>query len=1129
MRRDEIKSYYEALRAVDIGRVASEAPELSGRLKRRTEALLQYDCPRHASISKLSFHVHVHEGRFRCWGCGVGGDAIQLVEFLRFGTVTKGRRGAMPQTHREARDHVAAMLGMQPLARAGMSAEDLAAAESEQAEAESAFAALTDLSDFMHAALMENAEAVEWCRKQWGFDREALKRHRIGYAEKRGQWECLMAAGHSERVACATGAFHVSTHDDRAIPFFRDRIVFPYFSGGRCVYMIGRRTPWTEKNEFEHAKYKKLPVFSEKRPGISPAIDNRVLFGEDVLASSPQRVVITEGITDAIAAQDAGFACLSPVTVRIAKDDMRRIVDGVKRAGVKTVYLVEDVELSGIGEAAALETARALEDHGIRCLVATLPLGPDQTAARDEFVKLIGEAAHERVRRAEPSRRRKEVETALQGDEARVARAMDLMEAAKIDLCIFFREKTPEDFEAVLGSAREPVEVAIDAAAIAPGASDTEKMRSLEPLLREIGKARPATRDAAVKRLADRIGIALSTLKSEASEAGRRARRADKAAASQASQIGGLDDDAAPGATKQTGPSCKDVIRAELDAAAAARSMPNWGAIADVVYAWLGKHGARFYRAPGGEPLMLWEDELYSMRGEAAGPRARYEGLLWRLAGVSPTSPGERRFCAVLGALASDRGQPYQPFGWVKTDHEAATVYVANGHHDARRIVRMSPEGVEIVPNGEAVFLRPSAKLVPISYEPGDGDDDPWLDDELHRLLISRMACPKDHARFLVEWLCSSFLLEFSGTRPAVRLTGEQSSGKSWTAKMFTALAFGDDQQKKATNAANWADSCANQLLALDQLEMADVGPELIQFLLTAVTGISREKRAAGTESGVTVERPTCVILTTGVEPLGGELQEVMSRSIIVEFDRSMQAGDLLERSAIEEIKRARPRLLSAIFRRIARVLAMIRDEDGHARAIRAVRTRLGDHDRRRCDEYLALMWLFRVAGMTKAERAGAIDNLDPVFARTVESVNAAARDTTRDASPIVLCMVGLFGLLSKDSEFRSNSDIRFAAQFDGGAATIEGARTDELYLALRAAARARGFDFPYKSPVQFGVRFGMAIPHLQERGFTVQSERDRARSKVWTIRYQRTAVDQSVIDGFNGPAGVDPVADIHF
>ena len=65
------------------------------------------------------------------------------------------------------------------------------------------------------------------------------------------------------RELAATSAFR-PTAQDGLFPFFEGRIVFPYWSRGNVVFMIGRRTPWTPDQEWEKSKYKKLAVRNDR-------------------------------------------------------------------------------------------------------------------------------------------------------------------------------------------------------------------------------------------------------------------------------------------------------------------------------------------------------------------------------------------------------------------------------------------------------------------------------------------------------------------------------------------------------------------------------------------------------------------------------------------------------------------------------------------------------------------------------------------------------------------------------------------------------------------------------------------------------------------------------------------------
>ena len=120
------------------------------------------------------------------------------------------------------------------------------------------------------------------------------------------------------------------------------------------VFMIGRLTPWTPDHEWEKSKYKKLAVRNDRNNShVAPCIRNDVLYNEDVFLTRPERVVITEGVTDCISLMEHGFPVVSPVTVQIREADWERLLP--KLAGVKTVFICQDNEVSEAGMQGALE------------------------------------------------------------------------------------------------------------------------------------------------------------------------------------------------------------------------------------------------------------------------------------------------------------------------------------------------------------------------------------------------------------------------------------------------------------------------------------------------------------------------------------------------------------------------------------------------------------------------------------------------------------------------------------------------------------------------------------------------------------------------------------------------------
>ena len=472
MNAPDPQTYYRQVTDVDIGEIAREL--LGSRITQESRQTLFCDCPNHASQSHRSLHVSLEEQCWYCWGCGVGGDVLHLVEFVHHGVVTRGQSGRMPESHRQARDFLAARVGLPPLSK-------LASGKPEEAEAAYQTTirvreALTALAELYHQRLLANPEVLAWFQKKYGIGNETIARLKIGLADdgEPSVARVLMdgPGAFTMRELTATSAFR-PTAQDGIVPFFIGRIVFPYWSRGRVVFMIGRRTPWTPDQPWEKSKYKKLAVRNERdHAHVAPCIQNDVLYNEDVLLTRPERVIITEGVTDCISLMQHGFPAVSPVTLQIREADWERLLP--KLRGVKTVYVCQDNEVSEAGMQGALKTARILADHGITTRVAILPLGEKQRAAREKLA-------------------------------AGAPESEELLADAKIDVNEFFASgKTADDFEAILAAAQTPLELAISK--LSADVPDRDLSRLLEPVLAEVGRLEPIEQDRHLRLIQARCG-----------------------------------------------------------------------------------------------------------------------------------------------------------------------------------------------------------------------------------------------------------------------------------------------------------------------------------------------------------------------------------------------------------------------------------------------------------------------------------------------------------------------------------------------------------------------------------------------------------------------------------------------
>ena len=200
----------------------------------------------------------------------------------------------------------------------------------------------------------------EWLRERYGFSDETIDRWLIGWANGHLLDHLKDAASATVEEALSTGLF-VRLRGGRVVDLFCNRIVFPYWRQGRVCYFIARRTEHTGDEAWEQAKYKKLLTRSDRHPYVSAVVANDTFYNEDS-AGRAGELLITEGVTDCISAMQAGVACISPVTVRFRKKDHPKLVALTERAS--RVIICNDAELSGAGEAGALDTAQALHAAG---------------------------------------------------------------------------------------------------------------------------------------------------------------------------------------------------------------------------------------------------------------------------------------------------------------------------------------------------------------------------------------------------------------------------------------------------------------------------------------------------------------------------------------------------------------------------------------------------------------------------------------------------------------------------------------------------------------------------------------------------------------------------------------------
>jgi hypothetical protein len=1082
---DNVREYYRLVTEMDIGDVAREL--LPGRITQESGQRLMCDCPNHQSQSRLSLHVMLDKQGWYCFGCGVGGDVLQLVEFIQTGSVTAGQSGPMPDSHRQARDYLAKKAGLPPLSRYGLSQERLAQTEADRAFELRVKDALTALAKLYHAKLKESPEVLDWLKSKYALSEETIDDLLIGYADNASGAVAQLTGGEdgfSKRELAATGAFR-PTSQDGLTPFFERRIVFPYWSRGRVVFMIGRKTPWTPDVGWEQGKYKKLPVHDEhQRPYVADFINNALLFNEDCLLARPGKVIITEGVTDCLALMQLGLPTVSPVTVRIRAADWERLIP--KLRGVETVYICQDNELSQAGLKGALQTARTLAEHKIDTRLVTLPLSETQISARQELTERFGLTA---------SVGPKELAKLLAGRPAEEIQAAEaLLATAKIDVNDYIAAgHTREDFERLLAEASTPIEFGVRS--LPEGAEEEERNRLLEPILGEISEQSPLEQSRLLKLVQERIGggVSMATLKEQIRAIQKDRKVEFRNEKKKAKRMSG----AMPG-------SCRARVDEVLIDTELENGAPDYTLAAEAAYDWFTANGAQFFHTLQGEPFMYFDNAIYWMDSPDRGRKRHYAAMLYKHTGMVPTTGGGRTFFEVLPSLAMIRGQVRDHFSWLHTDVASYTVYF-NLNNPEHEIAKITPDEIQIMKNGgneDGIILDGSRKMKPLKFLP-DADLEE-ADRLLVDLLVGNMTCPQGDRFLILSWLSCFLLIDFAGTRPMTRFEGSAGSGKTTASKITSTLLYGEPQHKKATDAANYTDGSQNPLIVLDNIEVKQMTEDLTTFMLTSITGIAKEKRKSGTDSETITERTKCLLNTTGIEPLCGELSEILSRSFVINFDLANQASDcFLESEVISAIQQNRDLIISAIMKRTSHVLAMIRD-GAQKQVMRLLHRTMPTHGKRRCNDYLSLMYLMMLAGSEEHEVTTGLEELSPLFIEQIHSINDTSQEMARESNPIATALASLFhayrNAVELDEKARYGEDDRanhvvgfierYQVRFENEN-TMEPVSAGRLLAALRRVGREFNLEFEYKKPAQLGRRISNDLDVIRDAGFDIDRQRN--------------------------------------
>ncbi len=301
-------------------------------------------CPFHAEKSG-SFNVREETGRYKCFGCGAGGDVFRFVQDIEHVDFV----GSV--------EHLAGKAGIQLHYTTGGENRD-------RQRRNKLFDAMGQAVAWYHERLLTGADARparEYLRSR-GLSGDVARTYQLGWAPD--DWDALSRGLGAPADMLHDCGLAFTNKRGRLQDSFRARVMFPIFTdAGQAVAFGGRVLPGsTDPAKYKNSPETKIYAKSKTLYGLNWAKADIV---------NADQVVVCEGYTDVIGFHRAGVArAVATCGTALTEDHVRML----KRFASKVV-LAFDADAAGQG--AAERFYEWERKHEVQVSVAQFPGGRD--------------------------------------------------------------------------------------------------------------------------------------------------------------------------------------------------------------------------------------------------------------------------------------------------------------------------------------------------------------------------------------------------------------------------------------------------------------------------------------------------------------------------------------------------------------------------------------------------------------------------------------------------------------------------------------------------------------------------------------------------------------------------------
>lgn len=330
-------------------------------LKKRGTSLIG-NCPFHNEKTP-SFYVSVAKGIYKCFGCGVGGDAVKFVMELEKYSYPEAIRFLANKYHIEIQE-----------------AERTPAQLAAQDKRESLYVLSQWAGKFFKNHLWETdlGKSIGLSYfKERGYREDIIKKFELGYSPD--QWTALVdeanKSGYADTYLTEIG-LAIARDDKSLYDRFRGRVIFPIQNLTGRIIGFGGRTLKTEKSVPKYVNSPESEIYhkSDVLYGLNHA--KKAISDHDLC-------YLVEGYADVIAMHQAGVENVVSSSGTSLTTGQIKLISRF----TKNVVILYDGDAAGIK--ASLRGTDMLLEEGLNVKVLLFPDGNDP----DSYIKEVGSTA----------------------------------------------------------------------------------------------------------------------------------------------------------------------------------------------------------------------------------------------------------------------------------------------------------------------------------------------------------------------------------------------------------------------------------------------------------------------------------------------------------------------------------------------------------------------------------------------------------------------------------------------------------------------------------------------------------------------------------------------------------------